>query len=143
MKAVSIRLASRSYADEAMVQMLMAVPGIYNAYLDGDRVVLEINEKDISPAEAIRRVMDLGYEVVLPHYVFSLGRGDPWRIKELVESDLPPYVVASTYDIDERLAYVVVPPDVEPGQVRRFLEERGLRVELVDSYVKPIRLSFG
>jgi len=143
MRTVSVALASRSYADEGMVQMLMAIPGIYNAYIDGGRVVLEIDEAAIQPAEAVRRVMDLGYEVVLPHYVFSVGRGDPWRIKELVEGDPPPYVVAATFDVDTRLAYVAALPDVGPEDAGRYLAERGLRAELVDSYRKPIRLSFG
>ncbi|AEA12592.1 hypothetical protein TUZN_1112 [Thermoproteus uzoniensis 768-20] len=143
MKTISVRLASRSYADEGMVQMLMAIPGIYNAYIEGDRVVLEIDEAAIQPAEAVRRVMDLGYELVLPHYVFSIGRGDPWRVKELVEGGLPPHVVAAAFDVDTRLAYVAVLPGVGPEEAGRYLADRGLRAELVDSYQKPIRLSFG
>lgn len=143
MRTISVKLASRSYADEGMVQMLMAIPGIYNAYIDGDNVVLEIDEAAIQPAEAVRRVMDLGYELVLPHYVFELGRGDPWKLKDLVEGDLPPYVAAASFDVDARLAYIVVLPGVGPEEASAYLRERGLKPELIDAYLKPIRLSFG
>ena len=143
MRTLALRLASRSYADEGLVQMLMAVPGIYNAYIEGDRVVLEVDDGAIQPAEAVRRVMDLGYELVLPHYVFEVGRGDPWRLKELVEGNTPPHVVAASFDVDTRLAYVVVLPGVGPEEAAAYLKERGLKPELIDAYQKPIRLSFG
>ncbi len=121
----------------------MTIPGIYNAYINGDSVVLEIDEAAIQPAEAARRVMDLGYELVLPHYVFEVKRGDPWRLKELVEGDLPPHIVAAYFDVDERLAYTAVLPGVGPEEASAYLKDRGLRPKLVDAYLKPIRLSFG
>jgi hypothetical protein len=88
-------------------------------------------------------LMDLGYELVLPHFVFAVKKGDPWRVKDLVEKDLPPYVVAAFFDVSSRLAYVVTLPDVSAEDAARYLAERGLRAELVNTYQGPVRLSFG
>ncbi|CCC80978.1 hypothetical protein [Thermoproteus tenax] len=145
MEKVSVRLASRSYADASMAEMLMALPGIYNVYVEGEYLTLEIDEGAIAPAEAIRRVMDLGYEVVLRHYVYSVrrGRADPWRIKERLEEDPPPFVVAATYDVDEDLLYIATVPGARRKDVEAFIASRGVAASYLDEYDKPIRLSFG
>lgn len=143
MKKIGIRLASRSYADESMAQMLMAVRGIYNAYFDGDILYLEIDEETIEPGEAVRRALDLGYEAVLPHYVFSTRRGDPWKIKERVEAVTAPFLITATYDVDEGYIYAVVAPGTSDEEVLRWADGLGVGARLVDKFYKPARLSFG
>jgi len=122
MRTVAVKLASRFYADEA---------------------VLEVDEAAVKPGEAVRMLMDLGYELVLPHFVFAVKKGDPWRVKDLVEKDLLPHVVATFFDVSSRLAYVVTLPDVSAEEAARYLAERGLHAELVNTYQGPDRLSFG
>jgi hypothetical protein len=143
MRTVAVKLASRFYADETVLEVLMSMPGIYNAYVDGDMAVLEVDEAAVKPGEAVRMLMDLGYELVLPHFVFAVKKGDPWRVKDLVEKDLPPYVAAPFFDVSSRLAYVVTLPDVSAEEAAGYLAERGLRAELVNTYQGPVRLSFG
>jgi hypothetical protein len=143
MRTVAVKLASRFYADEAVLEVLMSMPGIYNAYVDGDMAVLEVDEAVVKPGEAVKMLMDLGYELVLPHFVFAVKKGDPWRVKDLVEKDLPPHVVTAFFDVSSRLAYVVTLPDVSAEEAARYLAERGLRAELVNTYQGPVRLSFG
>jgi hypothetical protein len=143
MRTVAVKLASRFYADETVLEVLMSMPGIYNAYVDGNTAFLEVDEAVVRPGEAVRMLMDLGYELVLPHFVFAVKKGDPWRVKDLVEKDLPPYVVAAFFDVSSRLAYVVTLPDVSAEEAERYLAERGLRAELVNTYQGPVRLSFG
>ncbi|MFB6491022.1 MAG: hypothetical protein TU35_007255 [Thermoproteus sp. AZ2] len=143
MRRIGIRLISRSYADEAMAQMLMAIGGVYNVYFDGDVLYLEVDEGVIAPGEAVRRALDLGYEALLPHYVFSTRRGDPWKIKERVEAAAAPFLVAATYDVDEGYIYAVAVPGTGDEEVLKWAEELGVSASLVDKYYKPVRLSFG
>jgi hypothetical protein len=49
MRTVAVKLASRFYADEAVLEVLMSMPGIYNAYVDGDMAVLEVDEAAVKP----------------------------------------------------------------------------------------------
>ena len=88
MRTVAVKLASRFYADDAVLEVLMSMQGIYNAYVDGDMAVLEVDEAVVKPGEAVRMLMDLGYELILPHFVLAVKKGDPWRVKDLVERDL-------------------------------------------------------
>jgi hypothetical protein len=98
---------------------------------------LEVDEAAVKPGEAVRMLMDLGYELILPHFVFAVKKGDPWRVKDLVEKDLPPHVAASFFNVSSRLTYVVTLPDVSAEEAARYLAERGLRAELVNSYQGP------
>jgi len=60
-----------------------------------------------------------------------------------VEKDLPPHVAASFFNVSSRLTYVVTLPDVSAEEAAKYLAERGLRAELVNSNQGPVRLSFG
>jgi len=102
-----------------------------------------VDEAAVKPGEAVRMLMDLGYELILPHFVPAVKKGDPWRVKDLVEKDLPPHVAASFFNVSSRLTYVVTLPDVSAEEAAKYLAERGLRAELVNSNQGPVRLSFG
>lgn len=145
MEKVAVRLASRSYADEALAQnLLVAVPGIYNVYLEGERLVVEIDPSRISRGEAVRRILDLGYEAVLTHYVYAVRRrGDPWAVKGKVESSQAPFLVAATYDVDEGYLYVAVAPGTKDEEVEGWLKGLGIEAALVNKLQRPLRLSFG
>jgi hypothetical protein len=143
MRTVTVKLASGFYADETVLEALMSIPEIYNAYVEGDTAFLEVDDAAAKLVEAVRMLMDLGYELVLPHFVFAVKKGDSWRVKDLVEKDLPPHVAASFFNVSSRLTYVVTFPDVSAEEATKYLAERSLRAELVSSYQGPVRPSFG
>ena len=41
---------------------------------------MEVDEAAVKLGEAVRMLMDLGYELILPHFVFAVMKGDPWRV---------------------------------------------------------------
>lgn len=43
---------------------------MYNVYREGGSIVLELDD-GVSPAEVVRKVLDLGHELILPHFVFA------------------------------------------------------------------------
>ncbi|MEM4650488.1 MAG: hypothetical protein QW086_01540 [Pyrobaculum sp.] len=114
---MTVKLASGFYADETVLEALMSIPEIYNAYVEGDTAFLEVDDAAAKPGETVRMLMDLGYELVLPHFVFAVKKGDPWRVKDLVEKDLPPHVAASFFNVSSRL-------DLR-GDLPRRLSRRG------------------
>jgi hypothetical protein len=38
---------------------------------------LEVDKAAVKPGEAVRMLMDLGYELILPHFVPAVKKGDP------------------------------------------------------------------
>jgi len=84
-----------SYGDvELLSDLLVSMGGVYNVYREGGSIVLELDD-GVSPAEVVRRVLDLGHELVLPHFVFAKPNQDERTVvKRLMES---PYVVAAEY----------------------------------------------
>jgi hypothetical protein len=77
-----------SYGDvELLSDLLVSMSGVYN--------VLELDD-GVSPAEVVRRVLDLGHGLVLPHFVFAAKPNQDERtvVKRLMES---PYVVTAAY----------------------------------------------
>jgi hypothetical protein len=85
-----------SYGDvELLSDLLVSMGGVYNVYREGVSIVLELDD-GVSPAEVVRRVLDLGHELVLPHFVFAAKPNQDERtvVKRLMES---PYVVAAAY----------------------------------------------
>jgi len=85
-----------SYGDvELLSDLLVSMGGVYNVYREGGSIVLELDD-GVSPAEVVRRVLDLGHELVLPHFIFAAKPNQDERtvVKRLMES---PYVVAAEY----------------------------------------------
>jgi hypothetical protein len=85
-----------SYGDvELLSDLLVSMGGVYNVYREGGSIVLELDD-GVSPAEVDRRVLDLGHELVLPHFVFVAkpNQDEKTVVKWLMES---PYVVAAEY----------------------------------------------
>jgi hypothetical protein len=77
-----------SYGDvELLSDLLVSMGGVSN--------VLELDD-GVSPAEVVRRVLDLGHKLVLPHFVFAAKPNQDERtvVKRLMES---PYVVTAAY----------------------------------------------
>lgn len=76
------------YGDvELLSDLLVSMGGVYN--------VLELDD-GVSPAEVIRRVLDLGHGLAMPHFVFAAKPNQDERtvVKRLMES---PYVVTAAY----------------------------------------------
>jgi hypothetical protein len=77
-----------SYGDvELLSDLLVSMSGVYN--------VLELDD-GVSPAEVVRRVLDLGHGLAMPHLVFAAKPNQDERtvVKRLMES---PYVVTAAY----------------------------------------------
>jgi len=77
-----------SYGDvELLSDFLVSMGGVYNVYRDGGSIVLELDD-GVSPAEVVRRVLDLGHELALPHFVFVAKPNQDERtvVKRLMES---------------------------------------------------------
>lgn len=70
MRTVAVKLASRFYADDAVLEVLMSMPGIYNAYVDGDMAVLEVDEAVVKPGEAVRNALLKAEELGLSSIAF-------------------------------------------------------------------------
>jgi hypothetical protein len=64
-------------------------------YREGVSIVLELND-GVFPAEVVRRVLDLGHGLAMPHFVFAAKPNQDERtvVKRLMES---PYVVTAAY----------------------------------------------
>ncbi|MEM4896789.1 MAG: macro domain-containing protein [Pyrobaculum sp.] len=67
---MAVKLASRFYADDAVLEVLMSMPGIYNAYVDGDMAVLEVDEAVVKPGEAVRNALLKAEELGLSSIAF-------------------------------------------------------------------------
>jgi hypothetical protein len=132
-----------SYGDvELLSDLLVSMGGVYNVYREGGSIVVELDDK-VSPAEVVRRVLDLGHELALPHYVFVTKPNQDERrvMKRLMES---PYVVAAEYyPRSGRGVLVAVPGAAEEEVVRVLKEVFGGSVRMESTYVQPVRLSFG
>jgi len=132
-----------SYGDvELLSDLLVSMGGVYNVYREGGSIVLELDD-GVSPAEVVRRALDLGHELVLPHFVFAAKPNQDERtvVKRLMES---PYVVAAEYYPRSGRGVLVAVPGTAEEEVAKVLKEvlgRSVRVE--STYVQPIRMSFG
>ena len=132
-----------SYGDvELLSDLLVSMGGVYNVYREGGSIVLELDE-GVPPAEVVRRVLDLGHELILPHYVFVTKPNQDERkvVKKLMDS---PYIVAAEYYPRTGRGVLVAVPGVAGEEVVKVLKEVfGGSVRVESAYVQPIRLSFG
>ncbi|ACB39777.1 hypothetical protein [Pyrobaculum neutrophilum] len=142
MKRISLRITHASYGDEELLSdFLVSLGGVYNVYKDGD--VLTIEAEDSTPeAEVVRRVLDLGYEVVLPHFVFKAAPNLDERevARRLLQSGL---AVAAEYYPRTGRGVLIAAPNATREDVERLLRGAVGRAEVESEYVYPVRMSFG
>jgi hypothetical protein len=55
---------------ELLSDLLVSMGGVYNVYREGVSIVLELDD-GVFPAEVIRRVLDLGHGLAMPHFVLT------------------------------------------------------------------------
>jgi len=131
-----------SYGDvELLANFLVSTASVYNVYKEGRNIVVELSD-DANPAEVVRAVLDLGHEIVLPHFSFSTRQGldDREVVKRLMAHPL--IVAAEYYPRSGRGVVVAVPGTAEEEVVVAL--RRVLGVVTIDRhYVEPVRLSFG
>jgi len=131
-----------SYGDvELMANFLVSTAGVYNVYKEGRNIVVELSD-DANPAEVVRTILDLGHEIVLPHFSFSTRQGldDREVVKRLTSH---PLIEAAEYYPRTGRGIVVTVPGAAEEEVVAALR-RVLGVVTIDRrYVEPVRLSFG
>jgi len=131
-----------SYGDvELLANFLVPTAGVYDVYKEGRNIVVELSD-DANPAEVVRTVLDLGHEIVLPHFSFSTRQGlnDREVVKRLTSHPL--IVAAECYPRGGRGIVFTVPGAAKKEMVAAL--RRVLGVVTIDRrYVEPVRLSFG
>ena len=129
-----------SYGDvKPLSDLLVSMGGVYNVYRESVSIVLEPDD-GVSPAEVIRRVLDLGHGLAMPHFVFAAKPNQDERtvVKRLMES---PYVVTAAYYPQAAAFWWPGTAEEEVAKVLKEVLGRSVRVE--STYVQPIRMSFG
>lgn len=141
MKKLVLRPTYDSYL-EMIADFLVSMGGIYGVYKEGEDIIVELDEA-LPEGEVVRRILDLGYELVLPHFPFSgkPGLDDRRVVKEL---ETIPYVVATEYYPRSGRGVVVTVPGISKEVVEAALRKAlGGSAAVEGVYLQPLRISFG
>ncbi|MEM1568324.1 MAG: hypothetical protein QXI84_07590 [Thermofilaceae archaeon] len=142
MRRLVLRPTYDSWGDvEILADFLVSLGGVYNVYREGSDLVIEVGD-GVNLGEVVRSVLDLGHELLLPHFVFSArpGLDDREVVKRLLSS---PIVVAAEYYPRSGRGVLVAVPGASEEEVLGVLRQVFGGASLESRFVQPVRMSFG
>lgn len=142
MRELALQFLYRSYGDvELLADLLASLGGVYDVYEEGGLVKIVYDEGAVAPGELVRRVLDLGHEVMLPHVALLLERGMDEKETARRLSALPAVVAAEYTATSGRAVAVVAPGHVEEAVAA--IKALFRRAEVQQVFQAPTRMSFG